>query len=59
MVLFLYVLWKAISRDWRLYVPLLEMDLKTGLRKLEQHEIDATPPKTLKSLPMRIVHGLF
>ncbi|KAH8909551.1 amino-acid permease inda1 [Coniochaeta sp. PMI_546] len=58
-VLFLYLLWKAISRDWRLYVPLRDMDLKSGLRMLEQHEIDAVPKKSLKSLPMRIVHGLF
>ncbi|OIW33285.1 amino-acid permease inda1 [Coniochaeta ligniaria NRRL 30616] len=60
-VLFLYLLWKVISRDWRrLYVPLLQMDLKSGLRMLEQHEIDAAAQqKSLKSLPMRIVHGLF
>lgn len=40
-------------------MPLRDMDLKSGLRMLEQHEIDAVPKKSLKSLPMRIVHGLF
>jgi amino acid transporter len=59
LVIALYLLWKAISRDWRLYVPLAEMDLKSGLRMLEQHEIDAVPKRSLRSLPMRIVRGLF
>lgn len=58
-VLFLYLLWKAISRDWRLYVPLMEMDLKSGVRMLEQHEIDSIPKKTWKNLPYRILRGLF
>jgi len=55
----LYLLWKAISRDWRFYVPLHDVDLKTGLRMLEQHEIDALPQKSWKTLPMRILRGLF
>lgn len=58
-VLFLYLIWKAISRDWRLYVPLLEMDLKTGARMLEQHEIDSMPVKTWTNLPYRVVRALF
>jgi amino acid transporter len=40
-------------------VPLRDMDLKTGLRMLEQDEIDAVPAKSWKTLPMRVVHGLF
>jgi amino acid transporter len=58
-VLFLYLLWKAISRDWRLYIPLLEIDLKTGLRMLEAHEMDSMPAKTWMNLPYRMVRALF
>jgi hypothetical protein len=40
-------------------VPLLEMDLKSGARILTEEEALNNPKKTWKSLPMRIVRGLF
>lgn len=30
-VLVLYLGWKLYTRDWRLFVPIAEMDLKSGL----------------------------
>lgn len=58
-MLFLYVLWKVISRDRRMYVPLMEMDLRSGARMLSDDEMDAIPEKTWANLPYRIARGLF
>ncbi|KDN66449.1 putative amino acid permease, partial [Colletotrichum sublineola] len=57
-VIFLYVLWKAISRDWRLYVPLREIDLKTGVVLADPSD-EPQPTKTWANLPRRIARGLF
>lgn len=51
----LYLGWKIYSRDWRLYVPLRDVDLKTGVRMLDP---DAEPEKK-GNWAMRVVRGLF
>jgi len=35
------------------------MDLKSGVRMLEQHEIDSMPRKTWANLAVRAVRALF
>lgn len=57
-VIFLYVLWKLISRDWRLYVPLSEIDLKSGV-KLADPSDEPEPEKTWANLPRRMARALF
>ncbi|KAL8303763.1 hypothetical protein RB597_004839 [Gaeumannomyces tritici] len=51
----LYLGWKIYSRDWRLYVPLRDIDLRTGVRMLD---LDAEPEEK-KSWLMRVARGLF
>lgn len=34
----LYLGWKAHSRDWRMLVPINEMDMTTGLRMIDPAE---------------------
>jgi amino acid transporter len=58
-VIALYLFWKIYSRDWRMYVPLHEMDLKTGARMVEVTEEDEVSHKTWANLPMRMVRALF
>ena len=58
-MLALYLGWKLYSRDWRMYVPLHEMDLKTGVKMYDIVEHGELPEKTWSNLPMRIVRGLF
>jgi yeast amino acid transporter len=60
-VIALYLFWRVWSRDTKLFIRAHEMDLKSGLHMLEDHEIDDNEmtPKTWASLPMRIVRGLF
>ncbi|KAK3333713.1 amino-acid permease inda1 [Cercophora scortea] len=58
-VLALYLGWKLYTRDWRFYIPVHEMDLKSGARLHIPGDIDDEPPKTWKNLPIRIFHGLF
>ena len=57
-VIALYLGWKLYSREWRMLVPLHEIDLKSGARL---HVPDGKPQKlrTWGNLPMRIVRGLF
>jgi len=57
-VLSLYLFWKLFSRDWRMFVPLHEMDMKTGVR-LHTSDGEPRPPRTWANLPMRMVRGLF
>ena len=59
-VLFLYVFWKLYSRDWRLYIPLEDIDINAGLREYvpeerEEYKVE----RSWASLPKRIVRGLF
>ncbi|KAK9779062.1 putative Amino acid permease [Seiridium cardinale] len=56
-ILFLYLFWKLYSRDWRLFVRVHEMDLRSGARTLELDD-EPMPVKTWKNLPMRVVHAL-
>ncbi|CAH0056207.1 unnamed protein product [Clonostachys solani] len=49
----LYVGWKVGTRDWRMYVPLDQMDLQTGLNLLDEPE--PVEKKTWASLPRRFV----
>lgn len=44
MVLALYLGWKCYSRDWRLLVPISEMDMTTGLRMIDPDD-EADQPK--------------
>ncbi|KAK9233854.1 amino acid permease/ SLC12A domain-containing protein [Lipomyces kononenkoae] len=55
LVLALYLFWKFYSRIWRMWVPLSEMDLKSGLRTelLEGDEDDETP-WTWKNSPLKL-----
>ncbi|GKT43696.1 putative amino-acid permease [Colletotrichum spaethianum] len=58
-VLFLYILWKLISRDWTLYVPLRDIDLKTGVILADPSTDEPEPEKTWANLPTRIARALF
>ncbi|PSR90377.1 amino acid permease/ SLC12A domain-containing protein [Coniella lustricola] len=44
-ILFLYLGWKLYSRDWRMMVPIMEIDLKTGLRNLQIDDDERPPPQ--------------
>ncbi|KAI0128480.1 amino acid permease [Xylariales sp. AK1849] len=57
-VVVFYLGWKIYSRDWRLFVRTHEMDLKSGLRLLEEDD-EVPPAKTWKNAPMRVIRGLF
>lgn len=57
-VIVLYLFWKLYSRDWRLYVPVHEMDLKTGVRLHVPGDDGEVMVRTWANLPMRIVRGL-
>ncbi|KXH31027.1 amino acid permease [Colletotrichum simmondsii] len=57
-VLFLYLLWKLISRDWRLYVPLREVDLKSGVVLADPSD-EPAEVKTWANLPKRVARALF
>ncbi|KAK2062620.1 amino acid permease [Colletotrichum caudatum] len=57
-VIFLYLLWKVISRDWTLYVPLRDIDLKTGVVLADPSD-EPEPTKTWANLPRRMLGGLF
>jgi yeast amino acid transporter len=55
-VIVLYLGWKVYSRDWKLYVPIAEMDIKSGLRVAIADE-KPRPPRTWKNLPMRMLRS--
>ncbi|KAK1640207.1 amino acid permease [Colletotrichum phormii] len=57
-VIFLYLLWKLISRDWRLYVPLREVDLKSGVVLADPSD-EPEEVKTWANLPKRVARALF
>ncbi|KAI0194260.1 amino-acid permease inda1 [Xylaria flabelliformis] len=57
-VLGLYLFWKVFSRDWKLYVPLADIDLVSGSRPLEPSEFD-DPNLKKGHWAMRIVRALF
>lgn len=57
-IILLYLFWKIYTGNWKPWVRLSDIDLKTGARLLEEHEKEAVEKKTWKNLPMRIVRGL-
>ena len=63
MMIAFYIFWKLWSRDWRLLIPIEEMDINTGMRAdlqyLREEAEAARIPKTWANLPLRIVRGLF
>lgn len=59
LVIALYLFWKIWSRDWSFFVKIHEMDLKTGLRMLNEEDDEPMPVKTWKNMPMRVVHAFF
>lgn len=56
-VLAFYLGWKIYTRDWRLLVPIQEMDLRTGLRIHNAVDDDDEPVK--QSWAMRVIRGMF
>jgi amino acid transporter len=59
-VLGLYVGWKVYTRDWRMWIPVHEIDLMTNARMHVPGDDDEKPvERTWKNLPMRVVRGLF
>ncbi|KAI1059007.1 hypothetical protein LB507_004093 [Fusarium sp. FIESC RH6] len=55
-ILILYLGYKVYSRDWKLYVKAIDMDLQTGIVLLDE-EIPEEP-KTWKSLPRRLLSAI-
>lgn len=55
-VLALYLFWKFKSRDWRLLVPIQEIDLTTGLRMADPVEDEEVPQQ---GWAKRVLRGLF
>ncbi|KAJ9154974.1 Amino-acid permease inda1 [Pleurostoma richardsiae] len=59
-VIALYLGWKVWTGNWRLYIPVHEMDLKTGARiVLPGDEEDPEEHKTWRNLPYRAFRALF
>ncbi|KAF2099534.1 amino-acid permease inda1 [Rhizodiscina lignyota] len=54
----LYLFWKIYSREWKMFVPLTEMDITSGRRALILDPSQMPPPKTWANLPIRIVRAL-
>ncbi|KAI0481586.1 amino acid permease [Xylaria cf. heliscus] len=57
-VLGLYLFWKLFSRNWKLYVPLADIDLVSGSRPLDPSEFD-DPDYKKGHWAMRIIRALF
>jgi yeast amino acid transporter len=57
-VVSLYAFWKVWSRNWRLYVPLHEVDIHSGAQFAGPEDVDSTP-RTWANLPKRIFGALF
>lgn len=55
-IVVLYLGYKIATRQWRMYVPLHEMDLATGANYLEEEE--PIEPTTWASLPKRMVRAI-
>ncbi|ROW13085.1 hypothetical protein VPNG_05911 [Cytospora leucostoma] len=56
-VLVLYLFWKLYTRDWRMLVPIAEMDMLAGARLHNPEDLEDEMPEK-QSWLMRIVHGL-
>lgn len=63
LILFLYILWKVISFDTKLFIRAHEMDITTGLREglaeLHQETMAIKEEKTWANLPYRAVRAIF
>ncbi|KAI1363697.1 amino-acid permease inda1 [Xylaria arbuscula] len=57
-VIVLYLFWKVWSRNWKLYVNLMDIDLVSGSRPLDPSEFDNTPEQN-RSWGSRILRSLF
>lgn len=55
-ILVLYLGYKVYSRDWKLYVKAIDMDLQTGIVLLDEpeHEI----PWSWKNAPRRLLSAI-
>ncbi|KAH8890922.1 amino-acid permease inda1 [Thozetella sp. PMI_491] len=59
-VIALYLGWKIYTNDWRLYIPVDEMDLKSGARMATPGDDDEPEvPRTWGNLPYRALRALF
>ncbi|KAI1335131.1 amino-acid permease inda1 [Xylariaceae sp. FL0016] len=58
-VIFLYLFWKIFTRQWSLYVPLMDIDLVSGARPLDEDDFEEEEKKTWANMPSRILHAFF
>jgi yeast amino acid transporter len=61
LVLALWFTWKCISGNWRLYIPLKEVDLVSGarFRDIDTEDDEPKVEKTWKNLPRRVLGAFF
>ena len=63
LILVLYLFWKVFTKDWKMLVPLSEMDVVSGMRvnirELQEMADQRRKEHTLASLPLRIARALF
>ncbi|KKK25586.1 hypothetical protein AOCH_000081 [Aspergillus ochraceoroseus] len=59
LILALYIFWKLFTKQWRMWVPLAEMDITSGLRtELLTGNEDLETPWTWKNFPLKLVRLL-
>jgi len=59
-VLAFYLFWKVWTRDFRLYVPVDQIDLTTGAKlHIPNDEDEVDEVKTWENLPKRMIRSLF
>ncbi|KAK5175826.1 uncharacterized protein LTR77_000966 [Saxophila tyrrhenica] len=63
LILFLYLLWKVVTKEWYLLTPLESIDVSYGVRtNLEDLQAAAEQQRkerAMRNFPMRVVHTLF
>lgn len=60
LVIALWLTWKVITGNWRLYTPLMEIDLVSGARLMDLGADDEPKEqKTWASLPRRMLRAFF
>ncbi|EHL01270.1 putative Uncharacterized amino-acid permease [Glarea lozoyensis 74030] len=52
-IIALYLGWKIWTKDWKLYIKGVDMDITSGRRSLTLDPDDMPPPKTWANMPMR------
>ncbi|KAH8689127.1 amino acid permease [Talaromyces proteolyticus] len=56
LILALYIFWKLWSRKWRMWIPVSEMDIRSGLRvELLDGNKEPDSPWTWKNWPLKVV----